>query len=206
MFKFAFIIIGVCYAIISKNDFHVYLIINASLLMIMLMNRRNINVVHLCALMLAVCLGEVLLFEHVILTRSDTLSAMQVNTIIFSLHFLADLLLFCLVMFRAPFTRSYLAARNKAYDHVFIYNAEFALTSLFVVFMAVDLLALGENFIRHLDELGFSLETAQLFSGWNWVYYQYETIKSILLGMTFLLVWMMTYPLGQDVYQEAPAN
>ena len=203
MFKFALIIIGVCYAIISKNDFHVYLIINASLLIIMLMNRRNINVVHLCALMLAVYLGEMLLFKYFIVTRSDTLSAMAVNAIIFSVHFLVDLLLFFLVMLRAPFTRSRLAAQNKTYDHIFIYNAEFALTSLFVVFMAVDLLALGENFIRHLNELGVSPETARLFSGWNWLYYQYETIKSILLGMTFLLIWMMSYPLGQGEYQKA---
>ncbi|WDE06684.1 hypothetical protein SG34_007205 [Thalassomonas viridans] len=206
MLKLALILTGVCYAIISKNDFHVYLIINASLLMIMLMNRRNINVVHLCALMLAVYLGEMLLFKHFIVTRSDSLSAMQVNAIIFSVHFLTDLLLFFLVVFRAPLTRSRLAARNKPYGHIFTYNAEFALTGLFMVFMAVDLLALGENFIRHLDEFGFSPETAQLLSGWNWVYYQYENIKSVLLGLTFLLVWMMTYPIGQDAYQQAPAG
>ncbi|WDD97875.1 hypothetical protein [Thalassomonas actiniarum] len=206
MFKFAVIIIGVCYAIFSKNHQHVYIMMDVSLLLIMLMNRHNINVVHLCAALLAVYLGEMLVFEYFIDTTSDTLSAMWVNAIIFSVHLLVDVLLFFLVVFRAPVTRCLLAAREQPYDHIFIYNAEFALSSLFVVFMAVDLLALGENFIRHLDELGFSGESARFFSGWNWLYHQYENIKFVLLGMTFLLIWMMTYPIGQDEYQKAPLN
>ena len=206
MFKLALILIGVCYAIISKNHYHVYLIIDVSLLMIMLINRHNINVVHLCGVMLAVYLGEMMIFDHVIVTSSETLSAMWVNAIIFSAHLLVDLLLFFLVMFRAPFTRSLLAAQNKPHHHIFIYNAEFALTSLFVVFMVVDLLALGENFIRHLDELGVSLKMAQTFSGWNWIYYQYEHIKFVLLGITFLLIWSMTYPIGKEAYKKMEAK
>lgn len=206
MFKLALIITGVCYAIFSKNHQHVYIMMHASLLLVMLMNRHNVNVVHLCVALLAVYLGEMLVFEYFIKTSSETLSAMWVNIIIFSVHLLVDLLLFFLVMFRAPVTRSLLATRNKPYEHVFIYNAEFALSSLFVVFMAVDLLALGENFIRHLDQLGFSGESAQLFSGWNWLYHQYENIKFVLLGMTFLLIWMMTYPIGQHEYQEVKAG
>ncbi|WDE10622.1 hypothetical protein [Thalassomonas haliotis] len=206
MFKLALIIIGVCYAIFSKNHQHVYIMMDVSLLLVMLMNRQNINVVHLCAALLAVYLGEMLVFEYFIETGSNSLSAVWVNAIIFLVHLLVDLLLFFLVVFRAPVTRRFLAARARPYDHVFIYNAEFALSSLFVVFMAVDLLALGENFIRHLDEFGFSPATAQFFSGWNWLYHQYEHIKFVLLGMTFLLIWMMTYPIGQHEYQEAKAG
>ena len=206
MFKLALILIGVCYAIISKNHHHVYLIIDASLLLIMLTNRHNINVVHLCALMLAVYLGEMMVFERFIVTRSETLNTMWVNAIIFSVHLLVDILLFCLVVFRAPLTRSRLAAQNKPHEHVFIYNAEFALTSLFVVFMVVDLLAFAENFIRHLSEFGFSEQTAKMFSGWNWLYHHYEHIKFVLLGITFLLIWMMTYPVGQEAYRGAAAE
>lgn len=50
-------------------------------------------------------------------------------------------------------------------------------TRLMMVFMLVDLLALGENFIRHLDEFGASAEVAGFFFGWNWLYRQYETVN-----------------------------
>ena len=205
MAKIVLILLGVCFACVTE-PFHTRILITVSLLLLMIRYKDNINVVHLCGILLAVYLVETLLFKFVIVNQSDTLSDMAVNAIIFGAHFLIDLLLFVLVSLRAPFSRSRLEAQGKPTDHVFIYNAEFALTSLFVVFMAVDLLALGENFIRHLDDLGLSAELAQTFSGWNWLYYKYEYVKSMLLGLTFLLLWTITYPVGQQAYKEAKAS
>ncbi|WDE05501.1 hypothetical protein SG34_000695 [Thalassomonas viridans] len=205
MAKLALIFLGVCYAIASKDFLHVSLIINCSLLLIMWMNRDNINVVHLCGIMLAVYALEMVIFENFIVTESETMSYLWVNAIIFGTHFLVDLLLFVLVALRAPLTRGWLESKGKSHDHVFIHNSEFALTSLFVVFMFFDLLALGENFLRHLDKLGFSGEIVTYFADWTGVYYHYETVKSALLGLTFLLIWTMATGIGQDAY-KAPGR
>ncbi|WDE11759.1 hypothetical protein [Thalassomonas haliotis] len=202
MAKLALIFLGVCYAIASKNMFHISIVIISSLLLIMWMKRDNINVVHLCGIILAVYLLEMVIFENFIITESETMSYLWINAIIFAFHFFIDLLLFVLVAIRAPLTRGWLESKGRPHDHVFIHNSEFALTSLFVVFMFFDLLALGENFLRHLDELGFSGDIAGLFADWTGIYYHYETVKSALLGLTFLLIWTMATGLGQDEYKS----
>lgn len=202
MVKLVLIFIGVCYAVASQNSLHVSVLINISLLLIMLMNRGNINVVHLCGALLAVYLVEMLVFENFIVTESEVMSSMQLNAIIFAVHLLVDLVLFILVALRAPFTRGRLAAQGKPHDHVFIYNSEFGLKGLFAVFMIVDFLALAENFIRHLDEFGLNAEIAEFFANWTIVFYSYIPVKSALLGITFLLIWSMTTDIGQDKYKK----
>ncbi|WP_281561157.1 hypothetical protein [Thalassomonas sp. RHCl1] len=202
MAKLVLILLAVIYAIVSQNNLHVYLIINTSLLLIMLMNRDNINVVHLCGALLVVYTAEMIIFHNFIVVESDTLSRMSINAIIFSFHFIVDLVLFILVALRAPFTRGRLAAQGKSHDHVFIYNSEFGLKALFVVFMIVDFLALAENFIRHLDEFGISPEIAEFFANWTIIYYSYSPAKFVLLGITFLLIWSMTTDIGKDKYKK----
>ncbi|WDE04099.1 hypothetical protein SG34_022480 [Thalassomonas viridans] len=166
------------------------------------MNRDNVNVVHLCGALLIVYLIEFILFEFFIVTESKTLGPMWVNAIIFATHLFIDLLLFFLLIFRAGFTRAILQAQGKPFDHIYKYNAELALISLITVFMVFDLLALVENFLRHLSYFGLSGAIVDFCSGLNWVFYQYKTIKFVLLGLTFLLVWLMATGYGQSEYQD----
>ncbi|WP_281558903.1 hypothetical protein [Thalassomonas sp. RHCl1] len=200
-YKLVLILAGVLFAS-TAVPLYTDILIAGSLLLIMLQYKNNDNVRHLCGIMLTVYLLQFLLFTFVIKTNSETLSKMTVNTIIFGTHFLIDLVLYVLVSNRVHFTRDRLKAKGKPTDHVFIYRAEFALISVFALFMAVDLLALLENFIRHLDEFGVNAETAKMFSGWNWLYYQYEIFKGILLGLTFLFLWTITIGEGQKEYKK----
>ena len=193
-------------AVVSQDPLFVGILINISLVGVMVINRKDINIVSLCLGFLIVKVIERALFSHFIVTESDTMSAMWVNAIIFSVHFIVDLTLFFMVMLRAPVTRGCLTALNKPIDKVCIYKAEMAFVGLFLVFMFVDLVALLENFIRHLDELGFSDDFVGHFSGWNWVYYQYEHLKIILTSLSFLLLWSMTMETGRDAYKTADAH
>ncbi|WDE05073.1 hypothetical protein SG34_027865 [Thalassomonas viridans] len=206
MAKLILIFLGVCYAIMSQNPLHVSVLINISLLLIIFMNRHNVNIVHVCAGLLVVYFIEMLIFENLIVTKSAAISQVWVNAIIYTAHFVLDLMLFLLLTYRASFTRARLRAQGKPHAHVFTYNSEFALTSLFVVFMLVDLLALGENFIRHLDEFGLSAETVQRFANWTMVFYSYVPVKSVLLGITFLLIWTMTTSIGQEKYHKVAVS
>lgn len=202
MAKLVLIFLSVCYAAVSQNHLHVYMIIGVSLVLIMLVNKDNINVVHLCGALLSVYIIEMLIFEYVVIIERGRMSPMWLNATIYATHFLVDLVLFVVVTLRAPFTRSRLESQGKSSEHIFIYNSEFALTSLFLVFMLVDLLALGENFIRHLDEFGLSADIAQIFSNWTAIYYSYTSVKFVLLGITFLLIWSMATGIGQEAYKE----
>ena len=190
MIKLILIIVGVCFAIISKDFLYISLLINTSLLVIMYFNRHNVNVAHLCGGFFVIKLIEIIVMENFISTSSDTLSSMWVNTIIFSTQLLLDMVFFCFVVFRSAITRQILIRKDKSanLEHVFMYNAEFGFLSLFVVFMAVDFLAIIENIVRH-----------KLFY-LTPLYDNFETIKSILTGISFLLFWMMKYPIAQEKY------
>lgn len=204
MAKIVLIILGAV-LVGASEALYVRLLVIGSLLLIAYQYRDDVNIKHLCGIMLAVTLIEIIVFEFFIVTDSETMSNMAVNAIIFGTHFAMDLLMFTAISNRVQFTRDRLKAQGKPTEPAFIYSTEFALTSLFVVFMAVDLLAVGENFIRHLDEFGVSAATAEMFSGWNWLYHQYEIVKGVLLGITFLFLWTITYPGGQEEHKRVEA-
>lgn len=205
MVKLALLLLGVCFIGVAE-PIHTYALINLSLLLVMYMNRVNDNVVHLCSVMLLVYLVESFVFQFFMVQESDVLSDMAVNAYLFLMHFTADLILFVLITLRPALSRSWLEKQGKSSDHIFIYNTEFALTSLMLVFMLVDLLALVENATRHLTEFGVSAGTADIFSGWNWFFYNYAPVKAILLGLTFLFLWTINVPGGQDKYKAVEAG
>ena len=203
MFKLILIILGVLIAVVSNNQLLISTLIIGSLLFIIIIHRANTNVFHLCFFFMAVKIVEVILFEFFIipmLYSNETISSMWINAITFSIHFITDLFLYIFVLFRAPLSRKILLAKNKPIDNIHMYQSEFAFMSLFIVLMLVDLAALLENFIRHLDELGFSPEIADKFTNWTWIYYHYADIKSILAGLSFVLLWSMISKVGQQKY------
>ncbi|MFT5760740.1 MAG: hypothetical protein ACI9LM_005527 [Alteromonadaceae bacterium] len=205
MFKLILIILGVLVAVISENQLLIGSLIIGSLLFILITNRDKPNVFHLCFGFITLKILEMIIFENFIIYESNTLSSMWINAIIFSIHFITDLFFFLFVLFRAPLSRIVLLAINKPIDNIYMYQAEFAFMSLYVVLMLVDLAALLENFIRHLDQLGFSDEIAEHFTNWTWIFYHYIEIKSSLVGIFFILLWSMTSKFGQKKHTTTSA-
>ncbi|WDE08543.1 hypothetical protein SG34_031975 [Thalassomonas viridans] len=208
IFKLALIIAIVAFAMVSRNTLLIAIVFTACIFAVMFIKRDDINIVYLCAGFIIVKAIEESLFTFIIepgfseVYADETRSTVWLGAVTFATHFIIDLLLFYMVLLRAPFTRARLAAQNKPIDKVRLYKAEVAFASLFSVFMFVDLLALVENFIRHLDDIGFSTEIAQKFYGWNWVYYSYLDIKTVLTGCAFMLLWSMSTELAREQYHR----
>lgn len=206
--KLALIITIVAFAIVSRNTLLITIVFTVSTLVVMFVNRDDINIVYLCAGFIMVKAIERGIFTFAIepafseVYADETKSTIWLGAVIFTTHFIIDLILFYMVLLRAPFTRARLAASNKPINKVRIYKAEIALASLFSVFMFIDLLALVENFIRHLDDIGFNMEVAQKFSGWHWVYYHYLDLKSLLTGCAFMLLWSMSTEIAREQYHR----
>ncbi|MFT5760742.1 MAG: hypothetical protein ACI9LM_005529 [Alteromonadaceae bacterium] len=200
MFKLILLILGILIAAVSESRLLISGLLISSLVFVLVTNRDNPNIFHLFFGFITVKLLELIIFENFIIYSSDTLSSMWINTIIISIHFVTDLFLYFFVRFRAPLTRRILSAKNKSIDNVYMYQAEFGFMSLLVVFILVDLSAWLENFMRHLDELGFSAEIAEKFSHWTWVYYHYADIKGMLAGLSFILLWSMLSSAGRQKY------
>ncbi|MCG7547571.1 hypothetical protein [Pseudoalteromonas sp. Of7M-16] len=64
---------------------------------------------------------------------------------------------------------------------------------IFILFCFVDLYALGENFIRNLDRLGFPEEQVSHLWGITHMYYNIEIYKSILLGLSSICLFASVY-------------
>ncbi|WDE02137.1 hypothetical protein [Thalassomonas actiniarum] len=208
IFKLALIIAIVTFAIVSRNTLLITIVFSVSIFAVMFINRDDINIVHLCAGFIIIKAVERAIFIFAIepgfseVYADETRSTVWLGAAMFTTHFITDLFLFYMVLLRAPFTRARLTAQNKPIDKVRLYKAEVAFASLFSVFMFIDLLALVENFIRHLNEIGFSMEVAQIFSGWNWVYYGYLDMKSMLTGCAFMLLWSMSTEISREQYHR----
>jgi hypothetical protein len=202
MIKLILIILGVLIALISENHLLIFTLVIGSLLFILVNQRANANVFHLCICFITVKIIEMIVFKNIIVPMysSETMSSMWMNVITFTTHLVTDLFLYCFVLFRAPLSRAILLARNKSIDSIYMYQSEFAFLSLFFVFILIDLAAILESFIRHLDEVGFSLDIAEKFANWTWVYYHYSDIKSVLAGLSFILIWSMISKIGQQEY------
>jgi len=189
-------------AVISENNLLISVMIICSLLSVMLTNKDNHNILHLCLGFLIVKTLDMLILGNISKSSDETISSMWVNLTIFSIHLIVDIVLFVFVLFRAPLSRLILLAKNKSVEHIFMCQSEVAFMSLFIVFMLVDLAAIIENFMRHLDEMGFAIETAETFSSWTWIFYHYSDIKSLLTGMSFILIWTMIFSAGQQKFNR----
>ena len=80
-----------------------------------------------------------------------------------------------------------------------------ALMTVFLLFISVDFLAFIENLIRNLDYLGVNEEFAKQFWGWNWVFYNYSSMKSILLGLELLAVLSITTKVARQNFSRKKA-
>ncbi|KZN54044.1 hypothetical protein [Pseudoalteromonas luteoviolacea] len=75
---------------------------------------------------------------------------------------------------------------------------------VFILFCFVDLYALGENFIRNLDRLGFPEEKVSHLWGITHMYYNIEIYKSILIGLAATCLFASVYTHRSE--EELPAE
>jgi len=103
-------------------------------------------------------------------------------------------ILFCLcLVYRASISRAVLSKLNKNYEGIFTTETDIALLTISIMNVIWDILGAAENFIRHLDDIGFSVATAKPYYDWNWIYYHFSDGKTIISGiMFFLLIVMLT--------------
>ena len=151
-------------------------------------NKSNINILSLCIGMGVIKIIERILFLF-IPTSSDTIPSIWINTTIYSTHLAIDIILFLFIALRAPFIRYQFDKRGKDTANIHIMKIDIWLIIVMFLYFTVDLAALIENFMRHLEHIGFSNETATQFEDWTWVFYHYSDTKRILNGIEFIVIW-----------------
>ena len=181
-----FLLLACFYVIKLSSPLLLLLLVILGLLFAALFNSDNENIVTTCLGVASLVTLELLLFEYVIPTKSETIEQVWVNSIIYGVHFIFDLTTLLFLMLRAPVLRFINAHKNHKY---FITNTEFGLMTVFVMFLFVDLAAFVENLVRNLEHIGVAEETAKAFWDYNGIFYNYLNIKTIIQTIMMIVVF-----------------
>jgi hypothetical protein len=150
--------------------------------------RNNVNSVHVAVLLLVLISVEtVIQVSEVFIPNSDIANVWK-NTIIYSTYLAFDIVALFAVMFRPALSRTFMQDRKS---EIHITKAEVLLISVYVLFIIVNVLALGENFIRNLEHMGISEEVAKQFWSWDWVYYNFSTMKRFVLALQLFSILLL---------------
>ncbi|WDE00752.1 hypothetical protein [Thalassomonas actiniarum] len=152
----------------------------------------NINVRHICALLLIYKLSIYSLMNFYLIDAVEPLENVWGNVILFSIQ-LTALAALTLIMFFRPILSRMLHKRFSPEDDTKIAAGfgEIFIVSGYALLTLVMLLTFVENIIRNLEYIGFSNEIAQPF--WNWTFF-YDNLEpifhsgEILIGVVILFL------------------
>jgi hypothetical protein len=147
-------------------------------------NKMHINIVGLISIIMAMRVVEKLLWWLVVDAN---------NYIIFGSYFLIDLPVILLVAFRAPLSRFIEFKRFGEFDaqRYTITNADLVIGKVYMIYCLINLLALGENALRHLDDFGFDKSadaTVWLYNHARVIWSSYEYVKYMLNMIEFIAI------------------
>ncbi|GEK11772.1 hypothetical protein [Pseudoalteromonas peptidolytica] len=163
------------------------------------------NIRHICILLFVTHLLGFSFFHFELFALSDESIQVWKNNRIYLIHFLTDVVMFLLIATRPILSRNWLTRKGKETKEVLMTNADMALMTVFLLFICIDLLAMAENLIRNLEYLGVNEEFAKQFWGWDWVFYNYSSIKSILLGLELAAVLSITTKMARQNFTRRKA-
>lgn len=163
------------------------------------------NIRHICFLLFVAHLLGFSFFHFELFALSDESVQVWKNTRIYLIHFLTDVVLFLLIATRPILSRNWLMRKGQSVKSIVMTNADMALMTVFLLFICIDLLAMAENLIRNLEYLGVNEEFAKQFWGWDWVFYNYSPMKSILLGLELLAVLSITTKVARQNFSRKKA-
>jgi len=153
--------------------------------------KLNVNAALICLIVFVLRAIDTTFLEVAIPIAQESMSSFWVNNIGFFTALVIDILFCVCLIYRASISRAIISRFNKSYEGIYITQTDIALLSVSIINIAWDFLGTAENFMRHLDEIGFSTETAQKFYDWNWIYYHFSEGKTILGGLMFFLLLIM---------------
>ena len=150
------------------------------------LNRRHLNTVSLLAILLFVKLAELAVVSFVTQTNN--------NYVIFSSFFLIDIPAVILTALRVPACRMIEYQATNAIKDPDIYtitNADLIVGRIYIIYCFINLLALLEHALRHLEHFGFPVDapyTIYLYENFRLIWENYEYLKHTLNLVEFIAV------------------
>lgn len=147
-------------------------------------NRHHANIAALILIILVMKILEMPLWYLVDKTN---------NYLVFSSYFLIDLPVILLVAFRVPLSRYIEYRRFGHFDKTryTITNADLIVGKIYILYCLINLLALIENGLRHLDDFGFDSQSdtaVWLYHNARLIWNNYEYIKHGMNMVEFIAI------------------
>ncbi|MBQ4878185.1 hypothetical protein J8M21_13305 [Pseudoalteromonas luteoviolacea] len=183
---------AIAFTAIQYADADAYVLSILSLTaVVMLIKRNNINVVHICSIVLITALLE---YCIILLTSHQK----DIPTIYWGSFIFGIQILICYVAIKILILRTYLSRKlltftnSEKFNEVHMTHAEGILAGLYRIITLVLWLALIENLLRHLEQLGISKNITNIFQDLTLVYDNYEIfiypLRAIICGVVLSLL------------------
>jgi len=114
------------------------------------------------------------------------------NFVLYPTWILIDLAIVLILMFKAPLLRKFEPRQNE--NVYFVTRLDMLLGAIYLLHLSVNLLALAEHFLRHLDSFGLPVSnelTAFLFENARFIYHIFPYVKHTLNISEFLVIWSL---------------
>lgn len=168
------------------------LVLSVVLFCIAIININNINIRHICGLLITYklaiyCLMNFYLIDSIAILQLDSI---WTNSILFGIQ-LITLTIMTGIMFYRPVLSRFIENKRSPVenDQVTVTFADNILVLLFKVLTIITLIVFCENIIRHLDYVGFSEEFAKNFWHWIFFYNHFEILTHVVEILCCLFIF-----------------
>ncbi|QTH72232.1 hypothetical protein [Pseudoalteromonas xiamenensis] len=183
------IVLGFLGATYLYSDMILLPLFTSFILILAFLNKDDFNYRYLSIVIISFTLIEIILRITLFPRINSQYVGFVGNTMILSYHLAVDFLTaYCISNRKSMCLRVVKDITPAQQARVFSKSIlDAPLLGVYVLFCSADILTLGENFLRHLDKIGFDQEFVQQFKSIRFFYDSYAYIKYTLISLVALL-------------------
>ena len=157
-------------------------------------NKSDLNYGYVLSVLAVFSIAELLvtfIIEKVV--RGEYSNFIQNNSF-FIAHLIIDVLIFYFIRARREIMLRIYARQRERWPEILSKSiVDAPMLGIFILFIIVDILTLGENWLRHLELFGISESYASKFWELEFMYEYIEEIKGTLLGLVMCLLYICSF-------------
>ncbi|TMN41086.1 hypothetical protein [Pseudoalteromonas sp. S2755] len=183
---------------------YIHLVVVSVLLLVTFLVKYQENMKHIIALIVASFVAEFIIYQILFNYVKVGTEVYKANLLNYLSVLILDLIVFYILKYRVRFSLQFVKRfQPKKWQYIYTTHADILLYGVYLAFIVVDLLVLGEHLLRNMDYIFCVSEaTAKPFWSWNWVYKSYPYAKSILLSCVVTILLATIFVENQRPEQE----
>ncbi|MFC3032759.1 hypothetical protein ACFOEE_09525 [Pseudoalteromonas fenneropenaei] len=168
--------------------------------------KGSLNIRYLLAVFISISLVEMFLFFGLKFIVVGNVARAYSNSLFYLIHLVIDLSLIGVLRNRQVFQLKWYGDKEPKITAKILERSliDAPMYGLLIIFCFVDTAGLAENVIRNLEHFGFSEEFAKPFWSWDFVFYLYSPVKTVLMCFVVMLFFAAIYIERSKAKRAAP--